>query len=431
MKRLADYFFNRSEQPQNAVATDAQTSSAETPAPPKVEAPHDPFIKKPHPPFYTQIFIDPACLPQAHKGADKRDLLDAAWHGVQPYIAFVRELDGVRGRKDLHHYLEVIVKHFLIRYWDMPASEDTHHTYPWGLVLHSLYVACAEAEQNTRWKPFTEYGIDEIRLGRERGAIVLLAFVKGLMHDSHTIYQYRLSAESETGTVNFNALKEHSSILAFKTAFSEYTETWDSDIQDSGALGVGEFVDILPKDLRKYLPKEEFVLALGSIRDGDTFLGDKESVTRDRTLSGRITTDERFFNAFEAYFSNLTDNNPRAHVFWMNGAWTAVDAGQFLEKIRSLVDGVYALDGVTEYLLKKKILAGTKAMHSVTVRFQRKDDVSGKLKAMEKMKLCFISTPFLLEVRPYLEGWLDAIVFPDEEKHLVHSLCKGGEYKGI
>ena len=49
--------------------------------------------------------------------------------------------------------LENIVRAFLVRYWDMPSSADNHHAYPWGHCLHSLDVACGEAELASAWTP--------------------------------------------------------------------------------------------------------------------------------------------------------------------------------------------------------------------------------------------------------------------------------------
>jgi hypothetical protein len=80
---------------------------------------------------YTQIFIDPGSLPivtgSAKPGNNeyldvKHELLTKAYGSLRGYPDFVQSLKGMHGRKDLARVMEVIVKRFLMRFWDLRQS---------------------------------------------------------------------------------------------------------------------------------------------------------------------------------------------------------------------------------------------------------------------------------------------------------------------
>ncbi|CAK7027417.1 MAG: hypothetical protein DELT_02632 [Desulfovibrio sp.] len=85
---------------------------------------------------FTQIFVNHKCMPTVTMDGKppnpdykkiKHKLVNDAYHALLPYVDFVMSLKGMEDRDDLRRGIEVILKRFIQRYWDMPASADSHH----------------------------------------------------------------------------------------------------------------------------------------------------------------------------------------------------------------------------------------------------------------------------------------------------------------
>jgi hypothetical protein len=386
---------------------------------------------------YTQVYIDPKLMPvitmnrkpgNAEYLAIKHELLSSAYHSLQPYMDFVLSLKGMHGRDDLHRAMELIVKRFLTRFWDMPASKESHHAYQWGLTLHCVDVACAEAEKATSWIPMSEHGIDEISHARYLGMVVLLHFTKGLFHDAHKLYQYEMTGYSGNFTVKFDPLRNQGNVLDFKIVYPERTEAWGEPIASPGKLNAIEFCALFPRELLKYAPSSQFIEVFTAVFDLEGSDSDRDSAKRDAANAGRATLEQMILNQVKAYFTtDSSTTKPENSVFRVNDDWVAVLSAQFLMKVRPLEGRVYTKDGVKNYLLQEEALAGTATRYDVNLayRFKRPNgkEESGKSRA----KLAFIKASYLLQVFPDLFKVIGQIFFDEIDREAVRELCPSAD----
>ena len=201
------------------------------------------------------IRIDPDSLPRIaliRKPASdeylplKHKLVNAALERLRPYLDYCESLPGMSGNPRV--LLENIVRAFLVRYWDMPSSADNHHAYPWGHCLHSLDVACGEAELASAWTPMNTVGIDEITKSRYRCVMILASFAKGLVHDGYKIYQYRLTGLRGEVREAFDPCLKDGTVLDFKLVHpSGLSWDWQTEIRMPGRRNMLEFLEIVPR----------------------------------------------------------------------------------------------------------------------------------------------------------------------------------------
>lgn len=386
---------------------------------------------------YTQIYIDPQHMPAitTHRKPGnteylsvKHELLTSAYYSLKPYMDFVLSLKGVYGRDDLKRALEIIIKRFLTRYWDMPASKDHHHAYPWGLVLHCLDVACAEAEKATAWMPMSEHGIDEINHARYLGMVVLLHFTKGLFHDAHKLYQYEMTGFVENINVKFDPLRNHGNVLDFKIVYSERTEAWGELIASPGKLNAIEFCALFPRELLKYAPSSQFIKVFTAVFDLEGSDSDRDSAKRDAANAGRATLEQMILGRVAAYFTTDSETTkPENNVFRVNDDWVAVISAQFLMKIRPQEGGVYTKDGVKKYLFQEEAMAGTASKYDVNLAYRMKRLNGKEETGKSKAKFAFIKASYLLQAFPDLFKVIGRIFFDETDRDAVRALCPSAE----
>ena len=386
---------------------------------------------------YTQIYIDPQRMPAitTHRKPGnteylsvKHELLTSAYYSLKPYMDFVLSLKGVYGRDDLKRALEIIIKRFLTRYWDMPASKDHHHAYPWGLALHCLDVACAEAEKATAWMPMSEHGIDEINHARYLGMVVLLHFTKGLFHDAHKLYQYEMTGFAENINVKFDPLRNHGNVLDFKIVYPERTEAWGELIASPGKLNAIEFCALFPRELLKYAPSSQFINVFTAVFDLEGSDSDRDSAKRDAANAGRATLEQMIRDRITAYFTTDSETTkPENNVFRVNDDWVAVVSAQFLMKIRPQEGGVYTKDGVKNYLFQEEAMTGTVSKYDVNLAYRMKR-LNGKEEVgKSKTKFAFIKASYLLRAFPDLFKVIGRIFFDETDRDAVRALCPSAE----
>ncbi len=381
---------------------------------------------------YTQIFIDPGSMPDITVSgkpdnsdylAIKHELLSRAYASLYPYIEFVLSLKGMHDRTDLARAVELVVKRFLIRFWDMPASKDHHHSYPWGLALHCLDVGCAEAEKATTWKPMSQHGIDEIGLIRHLGMVVFMNFVKGLFHDAHKLHQFEMTGFRDNYTVKFNPFRKQGNVLDFKLVYPKRTERWGEPYESPGKFNVLEFVSLYPRDLIQYAPGRLYSDLILGFFDMEGSDADKDSVRRDLTQLGRATQEQMILDKVKAYFTTeKEDTKPENNVFRVNDDWAAVLSSQFLMAIRPLDGRTHTKDVVKTYLLKEEALSGTASNYEINLLYRVKRGGRETL-AKTRSKVAFIKMAYLEQVCSGLHEMLAQIYFDEQDREAVLELC--------
>ncbi len=238
-----------------------------------------------------EIKIDPASLPDVGTTekphhteylAVKNSLLDSALEALSPKMQCTLRLQAIQDDGKAKALLLHIMRLFLIRYWDIPASRNNHHSYRWGLCLHSLDVANARAEEGSLWEPCSKFGLDELKKGQFKSAVILLHFTQGLLHDAHKLYQISLQSVRDNRTVRFHPHYASGNILDFKLSSpGEFIEEWEPLPGNPGRLNAFEFFMLLPKTIFREIPPEIFQGILASIFDLKTISADVESAVKD------------------------------------------------------------------------------------------------------------------------------------------------------
>ncbi len=388
------------------------------------------------PRHYTQIFIDPGYLPTINAGkkpdntqylAEKHDLLSKAYHALSPYADFMMTLKGMAGRPDLHRGLEVILKRFITRFWDMPASKNHHHAYPWGFMLHCIDVACAEAEKATNWTPMSEHGIDEISQARYLGMVVLMRFTQGLFHDAHKLYQYEMSARLGGATVRFDPLRREGNVLDFKLVYPQRVESWGTPAASPGKLNALEFVSLFPRELLRYAPSSQFIEVYTGLFDLESMESDRDSARRDISRAGRYTLEQFVLNAIKAYFADSDTTRPENNVFRVNDDWTAINGNQFFLKARPVDGGIHTKDGMRKFLLQEEVLArvGNRTDTSLHYKIVMPDGTETASKSMSKIS--FIRSDYLQQAYTGFSSMIGQVYFLEKDREAVCELCPSAD----
>ena len=348
------------------------------------------------------IRIDPDSLPRIaliRKPASdeylplKHKLVNAALERLRPYLDYCESLPGMSGNPRV--LLENIVRAFLVRYWDMPSSADNHHAYPWGHCLHSLDVACGEAELASAWTPMNTVGIDEITKSRYRCVMILASFAKGLVHDGYKIYQYRLTGLRGEVREAFDPCLKDGTVLDFKLVHpSGLNWDWQTEIRMPGRRNMLEFLEIVPRELLKSMPVEINSAIIANICDMDTCDADQESASRDLRCKNGMETRSTVLNAVRDYFTRAPGRaRPADTVFYINEQWCAVAMPAFFKQLLPL-PGFRDVSSVCQYLGYENTLAEQSAeLFLASVAFQCAKD--GKTFRHEKMSLAFLRTDYL------------------------------------
>ena len=380
---------------------------------------------------YTEIYVDPASMPKislAEKPdnnmylAMKHKLLDDAVRAVSPYLSFVSNLDGMVGHKNLGEHLITQAKLFLGRFWDMPASQNNHHHYPWGLALHSLEVACGEAEQGSRWTPMTANGIDDVRKSRELGLVVLLHFARGLLHDAHKRYQYSMVCRAETPPVTFDPFYPGAAILDFKLVYPKGREEfWLQPKMSPSELNILEFWKGLPEEVQSRAPGDVFMALMASINKMEEIPADKESAKKDCQRLGQPTTEELIAEAVKNYLTTERDKTkPTNHIYAATPQWFAVHTTNFFAKVRP-GHGIHSAEGVRTCFMEQDLLYGTGRNDLKLPFLVRMPDDTERYE--DNQRLVFVRSDYLLDIRPALADEVGNIHFLAKDENLVSQFC--------
>lgn len=288
----------------------------------------------------------------------KHRLVNDALERLRPYITFCMSVPGLANRAPAQAMLETLLRSFLVRYWDMPSSADNHHAYPWGHCLHSLDVACGEAELASVWTPMNTVGIDEIAQARFCSIMVLAAFAKGLVHDGHKIYQYKLQGLRGTTLEYFDPYLKDGTVLDFKLVHPNgLSWKWQSNIRMPGRRNLLEFFEITPKELLKSMGEEINSKIIGEICDMETCAADQESAMRDMHGKRGMETQAIIHAAILRYFKRSPGRAlPDETIFYINDIWCAVIMPLFFRQLMPL-QGFMDIQALCSYLLSENVLA--------------------------------------------------------------------------
>lgn len=438
MLNLFSLFKARKEPPHQTAGVEKETTANPFPEGGSSSATYETLLGR-ESPHYSDIVLDPGFLPQIRLTAKpenaiypavRQNMLEAAYHGLAPYVRFACSLKGLAGRPDLHDALRVILLRFLARYWDMPASADNHHAYPWGFALHSLDVACGEAERAQTWTPISAHGIDEISQAQDLGFVVLLHFMRGLCHDAHKLYQYTMTWKHGAQGVSFDPLRLDGNVLDFKLVYPMHREeSWKPPLPQPGKLNAMEFLSIFPRALWGYAPQALFFQIHADLFDLVSSDADQESARRDTRKAGRLTLEDMLANSIRAYFTtDKAKTNPAQHVFRVPGSeWMAVTASQFFLKVRPVSGGVYTADGVRACLLAQGALAGTTDKNGVNLPFLvRQGPDKAKLNT-ERLQISFVLASYLSGICLEAVQVPGEICFAEQDRAMVLELCPDAE----
>ena len=407
--------FRSPEQKENSAAQKAHVPEApdREPAPATYEA----LMRRPRV-HRLDIRIEPESLPRIdlpRKPASneylplKHSLVNTALVRLSPYLDYCESLPGMSGNPRV--LLENLVRAFLVRYWDMPSSADNHHAYPWGHCLHSLDVACGEAELASTWTPMNTVGIDEITKSRYRCVMILASFAKGLVHDGYKIYQYKLKGLRGEVLEAFDPCLKDGTVLDFKLVHPRgLTWDWQSDIRMPGRRNMLEFLEIVPRELLKSMPEEINSNIISDICDMETCDADEESASRDLRCKNGMETRATVLHAIRDYFKRAPGRaRPVDTVFYINEQWCAVAMPAFFKQLLPL-PGFRDVSSICQYLGYENTLAAESAEPFLaSVAFQCAK--GGKPFRHEKMSLAFLRTAFFRKAVPDVVDSLGVATF--------------------
>lgn len=207
------------------------------------------------------------------------------FEAIAPYRNAIVNFGPYKGRKDVRVFFDDILKEFIVRFWDMPASEAHHHSRPFGLVAHSVETAYHEMERNRSTLAYTASGAIDTQGTRDNvfwGP--LIGFLVGLFHDAGKIFDMDIRAQESKGS-DYVYSPFMGSLLNFHLVFAGF------DVKKSWKPGramahqkanLFMLLAMVPKDFWKMVPAEVLVILLDVMTKYDTLEGDVKSVVGDQ-----------------------------------------------------------------------------------------------------------------------------------------------------
>lgn len=133
--------------------------------------------------------------PPHHKHDEVRwSYIEGAFRGIAPYYSFLCSLKGIRESSEMQALIrEIIIRH-IKHFWDIPSSENHHHSCPWGGLVHSLDTACREAVVWQGGKIYSEFGVDSERTRKDILWQGFGGFMVGMFHDVAKIMDLEITS---------------------------------------------------------------------------------------------------------------------------------------------------------------------------------------------------------------------------------------------
>ncbi len=257
---------------------------------------------------------------------------------IEDYYLYTINLSGLSNRPDLHIILKHTLLDFIILFWDMPSSKSNHHSYRFGHLLHSLRVACENAEEGESFKLYTESGINTESMIRDKGHIVLAHFFIGLFHDAHKIHDYQLTHQTPYRKVEWNP--HLGSVLNFKLVHPKNLyEDWEKLPQDTSHYSIAYMWWLVPPEFFSSIESSElhrYIMdQMRKFIDGG-IAGDHE----DATLGLREDPQQKMYLGLtSAMIELLEDSHAKDHIYRVSDDWCCVMFKSFMPNVarRSVV----------------------------------------------------------------------------------------------
>lgn len=262
----------------------------------------------------------------------KREYAEMAFDVIRGYYDYVVNLSGMSNRPDLHNVLKHTLLEFITMFWDMPASKDNHHSFRFGLLIHSLRVACENAEIGESFKLFTESGINTEAMLRDKGHIILAHFFVGLFHDAHKIHDYTLSHQTPYRKVEYNP--HLGSILNFKLIHpTNLHEGWEALPQNTSHYSIAYMMWLVPPSFFNTIETAELYRhimdRMRALIDGD-IAGDRE----DAVLGLKEDAEQKMYLGLTAVLKELLEEtHDKDHVYQVSDEWCCVMFKSFMTNV--------------------------------------------------------------------------------------------------
>ena len=123
--------------------------------------------------------------------------LRQAFHSIRPYFDFLCSLEGIKENEDIQLVMRDVIFRYIETFWDMPASQEHHHSHLWGGLVHSLDTACREAKEFQSGKVFSAYGVDSERSQKDVMWQAFGGFLVGMLHDVGKIFDVEIQSAGQ------------------------------------------------------------------------------------------------------------------------------------------------------------------------------------------------------------------------------------------
>lgn len=260
--------------------------NAGSPAPGKAKT--QPFVlpKIAVPGSVDAIEIDYGMFPKINLGAKpkntefeevRRALMRQAFLAVNPYYQFLCNLKGIRDNKDMQGVLRDIIFRHIVHFWNIPSSQNHHHSLPWGGLVHALDTACREAVLWQSGKIFAAYGVDSERTRKEPMWQGFAGFLVGMMHDVAKIFDMEIVSAGERPVpfrslegelLDFHLVHPEGVIIRWKHQKPSLRVNWNM-------MYVWTFV---PEAVFKAMPHDLMIQAMYKLLSYEELRSDRDSV---------------------------------------------------------------------------------------------------------------------------------------------------------
>lgn len=318
-----------------------------------------------------------------------------AFKVISPYYEYVTNLSGLSDQEGLQKILKHVLLEFIVRFWDMPASENHHHSTSWGLLIHSLRVGCENAEKAESLKLFTESGINAEAMMRDKGHMILGAFFCGLFHDTHKLYDYKLFHQTAYRKLEYEP--DIGSVLNFKlTHPTNLYEEWSKVEQDTRHHSISLAHRLIPD------------VFFDSMSSGEVYrfcvdrlfrmIEEVEGDWEDASKGLREDPEQKMFQGLTDATLAMVEGAPDKNFFFrVSDAWCAVISKSFTQAV-AVHSVVFPNDAsVLHYMNHLGIIAApvVKGVPQYSQRFNVQYFTDGGIVRMKKVALTFVEAEFV------------------------------------
>jgi len=220
----------------------------------------------------------------------KRKLVEEVFDCFRPYYNYIINIEEIRYNDSIKNAIQQILKNFISYFWDAPASEEYHHAYSFGLLQHSLEVACKEIEVAKTVKSYGRGNLVDSQATKARMPYHILGgFMVGLFHDAGKIFDLEYSHNSGGLKYVYNPFK--GDLLDFYMCYPKNIEMkWKVNRHNKHKKrNLFLMLDIIDRNtLLKTVPSDVLLHVFDRILSYEQLESDHSSVANYATKSGCI-----------------------------------------------------------------------------------------------------------------------------------------------